>query len=106
MEQVPSLCEPGVRRMLRLSLKKCTQNRHRYYTVAFNAGMGLLAAAVVGTWLYARYRGRKSRARVKAERAKEHAHVIDKLRMYTALRKREQAGSELTGLPRWDELNR
>ena len=99
------LCEPGVRRMLGMSLKSCTARRNRHYSILFNLTVAVVGIATVGVWLYARYKGRKSRAQAREDNQLSHRRVIEKLRMYSAARLRSSAGSEITGLPRWDQLN-
>lgn len=98
------LCEPGVRRMLGISLKQCKARRHRHYSLLFNLAAGVVLVSSLGVCLYARYKGRKSRAEERRQSMRNHELVINKLRMYTAARRRKEAGSEITGLPRWDQL--
>lgn len=99
------LCEPGVRRMLGITLRACTARRNKHYSLLFNLTVGILGLATAGVWLYARYKGRKSRAQTREEAQLNHRRVIEKLRMYSAARRGSEAGREITGLPRWDQLN-
>jgi len=96
----PQLIEPGVRYFLSGTLKECRRLKDKYINVAFNVSMCLLFAAVIGGFLWCKYKGKLSPQEKARRKQEEQRYLFTKMQVLAKIkRKANQNQNTITDLP-------
>lgn len=101
----PNLVAPGVKSFMDFALKNCRQMKDTYMTVVVNVTLTVVLAAVVGGFLYYKYKGKPTPAEVEDRKRRGQEYVMRKLggNVATRLMTESRSANELTGLPIWEK---
>ena len=102
----PNLVAPGVRSFMDFTLKNCKQLKETYTTAAVNVGLAVAFIAVIGGFLYYKYKGKPTMAEVAEKKRQGQEYVMRKLGAHVATRQmipNSSGASEITGLPIWEK---
>jgi SNF family Na+-dependent transporter len=87
------------------TLYNCRRVKDMYTNMAWNVGLTMFFAVVVGWFLYYRYRGKPTKEEEERRKYEAHMYIMKKLGNNIATREIEKAAQRsgiLTGLPQYD----
>jgi len=83
----PRLTESSFGDYMLTRLKSCHENRVKIYSFALNIGIFLLFVAIVGIFLYYRYKGQPSPYEKQQKLYRDQQYILDRIRYYQVQQK-------------------
>lgn len=78
----PKLIEPGVKYFFKSILNECHQIKQKNYNFFYNVSMFILFIAILGTILFTKYKGNKTKAEIYQKNLQDKQYIMSKLVYY------------------------
>ena len=98
----PALVDPGLKSYLEKSLRLTRSMKEKSMAVWYNIGFMVIFVLVVGGFLIAKYKGKKSKYQSQLENNQSRQYILSKLQHYAAVKQKSNPNN-ITHLPMWEQ---
>ena len=98
----PALVDPGLKNYLEKSLRVTRLMKEKSMAVWYNIAFLVIFVIIVGSFLIAKYKGKKSKYQSQLENNQSRQYILSKLHHYAAVKQKSNPDS-ITHLPMWDK---